>query len=229
MENWPEPKWGHPLPKVSKYLRPRALIWLTIIIGITSLSLLGSYIYANRTIDEDSLITFPDDVVFPFTSEFKEEADHLASSIDRKAKAISISYVLANPKSNKIKYNPILVYCIPQNPSWLLKLNIQVNRSVFSQNHYQARKLEPGENYQYDCSSDEIVTPSIPAPEAILIAQRFMLSNYSPEDFKWPDRIHLMKVPSQGFVWKFVYDDFSSESTKLELQVNSGSGIVTMK
>lgn len=229
MEEWPEPKWGHPLPKVTKYLRPRALIWLAVLVGVTGLSVLGSYIHAKRSINKNYLLTFPDQVIFPFSSEFKDEANHLVSKIDPNAKLISISYVLADPETEEIKYHPVLVYCIPQNPAWYLELNIQVNRSGYSQNHYQASKLKPEESDRYTCSSNKVTTPSTPAPEAILIAQRFLKDNYPPEVFQWPDKIQLLNESSHGYTWEITYDDFFGDSAPLEFRVKSGSGVVTVK
>jgi hypothetical protein len=229
MEDWPAPKWGHPLPKASKYLRSRAFIWLSLVVVITGISLFVSYIRTNKSIDKDALITFPDYVIFPFTSEFKAKAYHLASTIERDAKAISLSYRLAEPEAKKIRYHPILVFCSPENPAWFLEMDIQVNRSAFFRNHYQARTLKPAEASQYDCSVDNVGTPSTTAPEAFLIAQRFVVSNYPPEDFKWPDEVHLVKDPTRGYSWEFTYDGFFSESNQLVLAVKSGSGTVTEK
>lgn len=229
MEDWPNPRWGHPLPYPSKYSRPRALFWLFLIAVVTGISLYFSYLYARENIDQESLIIIPDRVCFPFSSEFLSTARYLVSSIEGNAKEISISYISVNSKPNKIKYNPVIIYCSPDNPNWFLELEIQVSRNPFFPNGYQAEYLNPAETYDYNCSSNFTVTPTTTAPEAFIIARSYLLSKYPPENFKWPDRIELIITPIRGYVWEFYYDDFFPESRDLIFDVVSSSEHVIIK
>lgn len=225
MDDWPAPRWGHPLPPPSKYLRMRALQWLSLLAVMAFL--VGTIVYRNaqKTIADENLLILPEEVVLPFSSEYLPQADYYAESLGEDPRLISLSFQRSPSSSSKHTYHPQLVFCYPKVPEQLIAMDIEIHRAILRKDRFQAKRLPPGALATLDCAADSLHPPRLSAPEALLTAQAYLAAKYPSAPEVWPDHLALQKDPQQGYLWEILYQNFRN-ATDLVIRVDSGTRVL---
>ncbi len=225
MDDWPAPRWGHPLPPPSKYLRPRALQWLSLLAVIAVLVGTITYRRTQKTIAEENLLSIPDQVILPFSSEYLPQAEYYAESLGEDPRLISLSFQRSPSSSPKHTYHPQLVYCYPEVPGQLIAMDIEIHRAILRKDSFQARRLAPGALGTLDCAADSLRPPRLSAPEALLTAQAYLAAKYPSAPEVWPDHLALLKNTQRGYLWEILYRDYRN-GTNLVIRVDSGTRVL---
>ena len=224
MEDWPAPRWGHPLPPATKYLTPRAFLWLVLILLVSGSGIYMAYRAARSSQAGLDVLQMPDHVVFPLSSEYMRDAQSIARSYQKDAKWIALSYQRFLPGGRRVKYHPLLTFCSPSEPDWGIEMDIEVNRSVFFRNTYHIQSLSPPDIRRIDCDAASLKGTTFTGAEALLRSQELIHRKYALDDEIWPVVLTLNRHPAEGYIWEIIYEPFSNYGGELVIAIDSFTG-----
>jgi len=201
----PIPRWGHPLPPPSRYLSPRALIWMTVLLVVGILGTIIVYFVIEKQLEGTERVELPGNVDLPMASEYMPVANYLAKREQADAELISILFERNAEASERILYSVELLYCSPAKPNWFLQVHWQYNPWEPGRKHATAKHISGMDHLERPCAESGMQIPVIHSAEAIVLAQNYMQSNFSDMVHLWPTSLEVKRDQTRRMVWEIVF------------------------
>lgn len=224
IEDWPKPRWGHPLPGWTKYEKIRAVLWISLLAIIILLGLAFTYLGAEyRLLGTPRFIT-PKNVQLPLSGEYYFQAINLAEEKFENVRVSSIT-LLRDPNTlDKIIYTPIIEFCSLDNPDWSYQIEVTKIQGIIKENQYSGSYMKIENQVCSDMQMNNL--PAISSLTAIEAAQDYIIDNKGVSYDLWPFSLEAKRDEDRLLLWILEFHKFEEHTSKLTVKLNASNGEV---
>ena len=223
MENSPTPRWGHPLPKWSKHLKPRAIFWILLLVVLTAIGLFLAYLISEKKLEGATRFFNPKNVDVPLSGEYYfQTIQLLKKELDLDdVSVVSITLLRNQYAPPKITYTPILEFCSPNDSNWSYQVEVILGHDFMVQDQYIGKKISKEIS---NCKEQEINPPAIPGLTAIEIAQKLAKDNFEDIYDLWPYSLQAKRDQDKVLKWTIEFHKVNNEAKVLTLILDANTG-----
>ena len=232
IEDWPKPRWGHPLPGWSKYEKPRAVFWFSLLIIIILIGFTLSYLGMDYLLKGITPLYTPKNVQVPLSSEYYFQTVDLAKGYFENTTVSSIILLRDLDTLDKITYIPIIEFCFPDDLERNYQIKVTKVQRIIEENQYIGLYVREENQYSgsyvinedQDCSDLQMNPPVIPSITAIELAQTYLIDNKEVAYDPWPFLLEAKRGEDRQILWKIEFQQIENHANKLTISLNANNG-----
>lgn len=221
-DEWLNTRWGPPLPPWTKHQTNRARGWLFVILALTSILLMRSWVKASQSTPSLGPMPRPTPSVIELTSSDEYYALAQQKAFEQRLDAQLCSLRLHRQDDNgRLTYSARFVFCSPNVSHWNMQVRIWRAHDLLGP-HLRVETSQP--SYMPDLNALEY--PPVDSIEAIQAMQEVggaAIHDYLEE---WPDYLELEYLPDGTLVWVGIFSYHTPGSLRVKMIVDAQTGQV---